>query len=363
MLRYLRIKNFQSHEDSDFAFDKGVNTIYGVSSSGKTAVLRALTLLRSNRPGGFRFHSRFANKKAPTEVTLTTDRAEVTFSKLGTKTSYEIFNDTGPEAGTNLYESVGRKVPEQVTEELRFSPILIQEQLDPHFLITDSSSKFAKELNRVTNFDEIDRWKSRITKKISAEKSRSVLLKENLKAETDKAERYKRAEELAAIAEELRELNVVFGKTEDLVFRLSRAALDLDETTEKLIKLKYKEKRLGKIIKEIDDISVIYTGYANLEDTLRLWESWTELKDKRVRQRDGLYRITENIEELLGKVNTGKGKLNKIDEHVVVSDRLDNKLSEADAVRDELVGALKALGLCPFCEGPITDECIARYVN
>ena len=89
MLKSLRVKNFQSHRDSLIKFSPGVNVLVGDPQNGKTAILRALNLVRTNRPSGFRFHSHFA-KDGNTEIIIETDSGEVNFLKNETGSVYSV---------------------------------------------------------------------------------------------------------------------------------------------------------------------------------------------------------------------------------------------------------------------------------
>ena len=63
MIKSLKIENFQSHKDSYLEFSNGINIISGKSNNGKTAILRALNWVITNRPQGIAFKSTFSDKK------------------------------------------------------------------------------------------------------------------------------------------------------------------------------------------------------------------------------------------------------------------------------------------------------------
>lgn len=48
MLKKVRLRNFESHEDSEIEFTNGFNLLVGESNSGKTSIIRALDLVCSN---------------------------------------------------------------------------------------------------------------------------------------------------------------------------------------------------------------------------------------------------------------------------------------------------------------------------
>ena len=77
MIKSLSIKNYQSHKDSYLEFSEGVNCILGGSDNGKTAIIRAINWIMTNRPLGESFRSNWGGK---TEVELFTDDASILFT-------------------------------------------------------------------------------------------------------------------------------------------------------------------------------------------------------------------------------------------------------------------------------------------
>jgi len=49
MLKKISIQNFQSHKKTELDLVDGINVIYGLSQSGKSAILRALNWIIFNR--------------------------------------------------------------------------------------------------------------------------------------------------------------------------------------------------------------------------------------------------------------------------------------------------------------------------
>ena len=74
MIKKLHIRNFQSHKDSRLIFSDGVNVIVGNSDSGKSAILRALNWVITNRPSG---DSYISNWGGPTYVIVETEEGTV----------------------------------------------------------------------------------------------------------------------------------------------------------------------------------------------------------------------------------------------------------------------------------------------
>ena len=57
-IKQLRLKNFQSHEDTVLDFVPGLNVLLGNSDTGKSAIVRAIRWLFYNEPAGDEFLQR-----------------------------------------------------------------------------------------------------------------------------------------------------------------------------------------------------------------------------------------------------------------------------------------------------------------
>jgi AAA15 family ATPase/GTPase len=58
LIEKIVIKNFQSHNRTVLKLHEGINGIIGRPNSGKTAIIRAILLLKNNRPSGFAYHNK-----------------------------------------------------------------------------------------------------------------------------------------------------------------------------------------------------------------------------------------------------------------------------------------------------------------
>ena len=67
MIKSVSIKNFKSHKDSTILLTSGVNSIFGDSDSGKSAIIKALYWCINNQPSGDSFIN---NPKIPTIVAI-----------------------------------------------------------------------------------------------------------------------------------------------------------------------------------------------------------------------------------------------------------------------------------------------------
>lgn len=231
MLKSLQIKNFQSHAESFLVFSPKVNVITGLSQSGKTAIIRALNWVTTNRPLGGNYFSNFAGKKGETKVLVSFEdlpdislKKQVRINKKGEKEA----GNTSYEMGEDSFQGMGRDVPDVVREAFNLSEINIQKQLDQPYLITSAPGEAGKVINKITKLEEVDEWVSKITTKINSANKESNILEGQLKDKKEQLEEYKDLPDMKAKVEVLGELYLDWEKE-------NAACLQLEDITEKFM--------------------------------------------------------------------------------------------------------------------------------
>jgi len=303
MLQSLIIENFRTHEHTKIEFTPGINAIIGRSNHGKTNILRALLLLATNRPSGYRYHSRFAGDK-PTSITATTsDSHTVRLVKTKSKATYIL--------DSKEYTGFNKDVPDLVAKALNIGPSNIQSQLDPHYLISKTPGEIGKEINRITGIDEADRWITELTSTINKHNQE---LKINSESKSTKEKSLAQYEGLEGIEKYLDEID----------------AIDLE-----LDKLLADKSRLEELLDE----------FASVNQSL-------ELKKE-----------VEKIEEQLTIANEC---IDLIDEYTQLLSAIDKvfeinvSISETKVTRDEVIEEyiekLKQEKLCPLCLSNVTEK-------
>lgn len=154
MIEQLGIENFQSHEESILDFCPGVNTIIGTSNNGKSATVRGLRWLLFNKPNGIGFvsHWNLTDKgtlKKATRVWVKLS-GEIGIARYRTK------DENGYKIGEKKLEAIGQDLPEEVARLLNLTDVNFQNQLDAHFLLSESAGEVARFFNRTIRLDIID---------------------------------------------------------------------------------------------------------------------------------------------------------------------------------------------------------------
>lgn len=156
MIKRIEIEGFQSHLKTEVDLSGGVNVFIGANDAGKTAILRAMTWLITNRPSG----DAFKNPDADTVACQVVLQDDMTISRSKSKDG-NLYSVDG-----QLLEGFGQEVPEEVRQALRIEKVNLQTQFEPHFLLSQSPGEVAKVLSQAVKLDEIDAAHANINRTI-----------------------------------------------------------------------------------------------------------------------------------------------------------------------------------------------------
>jgi len=331
MIKQLKIKNFQSHKDSTFDFDAGLNIIAGQSDSGKSAVIRALNWVITNKPGGDSFCSNFKKKKEKTEVTITLDSGDtVKRIKGGTTNSY-FLNDTE-------FKAMGQSVPDEISDIFNINELNNQSQHDSPFLLSESAGEVTRKLNKIVNLEVMDKVLSECNSqrlKVNREVeslnedigNKTELLSEfdfidsyesvvnvieikfnNLRDKTDKFYRINKCvTEYRSIKSEIAKLNIpeqdLIDKIDERFGKLATLSYDY----EKIANLTSKVVNVNSVIKniKIPNISKLENSFESYKDTLEDLSNLDQVINS-------IQIISKNIEKEKQKIQTLEKSLPEI---------------------------------------------------
>lgn len=164
MIQKLILRNFQNHAETTLELSPGINVIVGGSNEGKSAIVRALEWVRTNRPLGTAFTRHGAKDR----------EVEVVCIPPGEKQGVSITRARGA-SGLNQYKvnnstmkALGTDVPQVVADALRLGDINVQTQLSPHFLILDSPGAVARTINIAVHLEQMDECVAEGNKRVRA---------------------------------------------------------------------------------------------------------------------------------------------------------------------------------------------------
>ena len=374
MLKGFKIKCFQSHLDTVLEFDPGVNVIFGLSQSGKTAILRALSLLVTNRPLGGRFFPDSAGKRGATELDLILMegdkiglRKEISLSKEGKKevrsSAYSLNDDVEP------YRAFGDRVPDQIENKLNLSDLNVQKQFDEPFLICSSPGEVARVFNRVTRLEKVDQWSSELTRQVNTCRSEVKIL-ESQQAETEEGlKKYENVLEIEREVQRAEKLEAKRDSIEAQIISIEKLIEEILSRQENLLQLQdwlsveglYREaegllKAKKSREEEAEALSILVNNLSELKEDKEYYQSTVTamgmveeglqlIEDTRGRKEEH-----KQVERLLAKLEQVHSEIGAIKQ-------------EKEEFASEYALILKELGRCPTCFSIIDDQKMEEIIR
>lgn len=168
MLEWLELENFQCHEKVVLDFVPGVNVIAGTSDVGKSAILKGLLWLITNKPQGLGFRRAQAKKGDAVSCKIRIDGHEIARSRSESVNEYMLDGQK--------FVAMKSDVPTDISQVLNIAPVNIQTQFVPHYLLSASSAEVARTLNESCDLAVIDTTMKRIKSIEQDAKSREKAL-------------------------------------------------------------------------------------------------------------------------------------------------------------------------------------------
>lgn len=339
MINKIKLKNFQSHIESEFNFTNGINVISGPSGVGKSSVIRALSYL-------------FTNKKSPNvkyERRPDSNGFEIEVEVNG-NTLKRVKSTKSNEYHINgeVYKDIGVSVPDRVYEVSNIKPIKVgneeynvqlSKQFDPHFLMFLSDSSKVKFLNRLSGSHILD-IALKDTNKELLQVDKDLLSSSN-ELEVVQGKINNAIEIIDPIKEVVRDVKEQYSRLEEVVKRveeLKRAKNNLDS---------YRAQK-----KEFDDIHLILSKI-NIDGF--------DFKINRLNSLRELYKSKKSIENSLQAIETTISVMDGVDidninKSVERVDKLRKLFVDYCKVKEEIVSVGKQIEDTDLdIQGKITD--------
>jgi len=352
MLESLYIRNFQSHADTLVEFSPGVTVIVGSSNAGKTAILRALRWLATNRPTGPGI-VRKGNDDNCRVVLRLDDGTKI--ERARTTKSAGHYSLVLPGRKMVQFEAMKGAVPEAVTDSLNLGELNVQAQTAGLFLVLDSPGKIARALNDAVHLDEAEAAASAAqarVRRLSAEKA----AEQGRAAELDR--------ELAVFAK-LPDYEVGVRKAEELTSRLQELKTKLEglrgllqdirevsEAIERTAPPKELRPAVAKAEKVAEALLDKLDQWGALDElTVEIKRVWIELT--RATPPKGLAEAIDSATKLdraLSRLDREAQSINSLlDQLARTEEVLDDAKDAAESARDEYNKVRAELTHCPTC--------------
>jgi len=343
MIKEISISNFQSHKGSSLKFSPNVNIIVGSSDSGKTAVLRALRWVISNRPQGDAFRSNWGGK---TSVELFTDNTHVVRSK--DKEEVYILGDTH-------FKAFRTEVPQEIQKALNIEEINFQSQLDSPFLLTKSAGEVASYFNKIAHLEKIDLATTNInsairelTSNIKYSEGQEVSLKGNLETFAYLEKFEIDVEVLEETEKQFKQLCNSKDKLETVISSYQKNKKTITGYKE-ILEL---EKPLEQIFKWKDEIEDIGTEGSELQFVVK------QIKEvqKEIAEQTALLSLETVVNNLLRwykDLKTAEDEQKQLFKAVNNLKYINTSLDKAVSAQDRLLKEFNKIEICPFCNSKI----------
>lgn len=350
MIKKLVIENFQSHEKTELNLAPGVNVITGVSQSGKTAILRALYWLLYNRPSGERIMSNFA--QGSTKVMVDTEEGDrIWHIKDSKQNSYTI--------GDNVFDKIGRDIPDMVQRALRISELNVQKQLDEPFLITSSAGEVAKTINRITRLEMVDQWVTDLTQTINFTNRERERMEAEIEAFSTKIKEYRILVDLQPLLDKGKEIAKKIGELSIKQNKI-KALQSSIHNVNKTVDLKNQQIKVLKPI--IENHDYIQTEIEKRSERAKVARSALRAYQTAQRLRSAI----EPIEKALGIEETKTAltqKAKTINDASAKYDYWQKAVKVENLYKVQLQEALNQNKICPTCLQPITQTVVKKIMG
>lgn len=259
MIETLHINNFQSHKNTVLKFDKGVNIIVGKSDSGKSAIIRALNWIITNRPLSNDFFSHGVNECS----TLLTfhDKKIPNIFRIKNKKENTYYVDNDP------LKAIGTDVPKEVQTLLNMSEINFQKQLDLPFLISNTAGDVGRFLNRIVNIDQIDTTLKKIEsvrretlRNIDHSSDRIDILTKKLSVYDYVPEFEKKVEDVVPLIKSVEYLTDAYNKIKGLHEKIQAA----EKAIKKLSYIEKDNKKIKRLLNQAEELETKQIAYETI---------------------------------------------------------------------------------------------------
>jgi len=351
MIKRLKIKNFQSHQDTELEFHPGFNSIVGTTDSGKSSLYRAIHWIKSNKATNFiSFWNRKKNGDPKEETSAEIELEDISIQRIRSS------DMNGYKLGEETLEAVGRgEPPTNVTDSLNMSDINFFSQHNPPFLLTESAGQVAGIFNELIHLDAIDTVLSKLDSAKRDVKKQLVELYPLLGKTEGELSSLSWVDEAKGLLDQMQETEENITEISAVALAISEKIQYIKEADKRIEQLSVFEsafsyiKEMEEISKEMEEVVAEHTNLSRILSSVKsLDESLTSLKaldmDSEIEHCDTIYneleQITTDLASLTEWITAYKAKGDSIS-------RLTKELEENE-------GQLP--GNCPLC-GALLEEC------
>lgn len=344
MIKSIKIKNIQSHKETELNLHKGINCIIGSSNNGKSAILRAFYWVRYNRPLGIdSLCSHWAINEKGNQI----DDMEVTVDNGNIITRRRTKSENQYIVNNKELNVVKSDIPSEVEQAFRLSDTNIQKQLDEPFLLSNTNGEVAKYFNSIVRLDVIDKVLTKAETTRRKNKQEIETLEKIIKNQELKLSQYDWLETSEKL---ITKYENVKSKNDKLLLeqkKLYSSIIDFENLTKN--KNKYNFTKSKELIEEIEklklSISELKSKIDSLQNTIDDFNS-IKIYPSFEKEKKLMTKISnlDNIQELNSKIAILQ---NSVSEVIACSNVIEWKKKEINDLKDKLPE------ICPVCGGKL----------
>jgi DNA repair protein SbcC/Rad50 len=362
MIKKLKIKDFQSHKDTEIEFHPGFNVITGPSDSGKSAIVRSCDLVINNRPSGWDYKS-WGKDTKETSVSMEFDEGSVERKRSNTFNRYIVNNIE--------YTALGKGgVPSQVTDVTKMNKNNLQRQHDIYFMIQNTPGEVATMLNEVAGLEIIDKVTYNIESIVDKTKSNIEIQKEN---NAKSAESLKNLQWMEKAKTELTEFNTLVTELElflSIRSNLHKSIVEYNLIKEELsIRSEFIEstnKPYQQILNLVREINTLVNEQSRIIVSITNYEHHKKL----LIEKDKFLSSLPTYDLLCGKINDTivlQKKYKTLEEFVrqyeLLQDLHKQSKVQIESIEKKYKELLLSESICPVCGGGIDEETLSWFVG
>jgi len=348
VIKKIILRNFQSHRKTVLNLGPGLNVFLGLSDSGKSSVIRAITWVALGRPIQDVYGSHWGGT---TSVKIVLDDGTKVVREKGKENLY-ILERPGKER--QEFRAFKFEVPQEVREALSLETENFFLQYDNPYMLSQSSGEVARRLNRVAHLELIDESISNLqsdirqfendVKKVDADiKSEEKLLSDlryldDFEEDLVRLERKdERKKEIQAQFEILSRLVSEVKIIQEKIDKLSHVEMDWDivkKTLSKIAEVQRLRANLGTITNDIK-------GYRNIKREMKHLASAVGFEDevcqilKSVSLLDEKKNTVYKLREVIGEVRETTSNIRRLKQEIIPAKEREYNQNFPD--------------VCPFC--------------
>lgn len=352
MIDRLSIVNFQCHKTLTLDLCPGVNVIAGTSDVGKSAILKALLWLITNKPQGFGFRNWDCGKGESVVVEAALDNGNIV-----TRTRAEGVNEY--RLNDRPYVAMKSDVPLDIAEALGMEAVNIQTQFMPHYLISTSSGEVARTLNEACDLSIIDAALKGINGVVTRSRSDAKAANEILDQLQDELTALNWVEDAAAALARVESEAGIVETRERRLTEIKAVLSDLD-------RLNTQSRELGALLALYAPIPEIVKLVSGVEEKERQIQNLSDIFEELEKVGDGMEAIHPLDPEAVAEASqahddfvTGSAQYTALREFLEGLTTLNDELCAADhdyaMSRDELAQAWAEVDACPLCGAAVEE--------